>query len=1231
MRFGMLGPLSVWTDDGRPVPVPGLKVRALLADLLVHAGRPVPADRLIDDLWGDRLPGNPSGALSAKVSQLRRVLEDAEPGTRTLVVSRPAGYLLQVDDDRLDAHRFRSLIRRAREAAEPTATAAALADALALWRGPALADFADEPFAQATVARLTEQWLTALEDHAEVRLAVGEHGALVGELGDLLSAHPLRERLRAAHMRALYRSGRQSEALDSYDRLRTELADELGLDPGPELVALHQAILEHDPALEAPQAPGVPARPRTNLHAPTTELIGRDDALAAVADRLATDRLVTLTGPGGVGKTRLAVEAAARLADGFPDGAWLVELAGLSGSSASAAAPVDAPADAVMRVLDIRDAAGEGGPVAPVDRLADALSVQRLLLVLDNCEHLIEPVAELADRLLRATPGLRVLATSREPLGLTGEVVWSVPPLEIPARADEVDPAALARSSAVRLFVDRATAAARGFRLDVETAPAVAVLCRRLDGIPLALELAATRMRALGVHGLVARLDDRFRLLATGHRGAPQRQRTLMAMIDWSWELLSEPERTVLRRLSVQADGCALEAAEAVCSGAGLPAEEVLDLLVRLVDRSLVVMTEHGDDGPRYRLLESVAAYCADRLEEAGEHEPVRRRHRRYYTALAERAEPHLYGHDQARWLSVLDTEAANLRTALDDAVANGDAESALRLVNAQAWSWFLRGRLAEARRSLEAALALRDGPARISEQARALSGAPTQARALSDDPAPSEHAHTLSGTPPDAPTQARTLSDDPAPSEHARTLSGTPPNTPTQARTLSDDPAPYEHVRALGGGPELAPEQAVGDAPPYAPGQAVGCAMPYAPGQVVGDGPALVPEQARCRAMALVWRAGMALLQGDRTDWAVRRQEALRLFEDADAPAALARARWFLAFTAGEVEDLAAGAALLDQALEGFDATGDRWGRAAVLILRAKYAHAHGDPALLESEVERAARLFAEVGDRWGQLQAAEWLGALAELTGDHERADRLQRRGLAAAEELRLWPDVAMRLAWLGWSAMMRRAYPSAREYGERALRLAVEQGNQPAVVFARITVGLTALREGDLDVAEEHLETLLRAVPRDTEAVPPPHLPLLQMGLGYVAERRGDAATALAFHRDALVAALRMEAPRDTAGALEAVAGALGLAGHPTPAARLLGAAAAVRRSSGLAAGPVERDDIDRATARIRAALPEAAFAAAYDEGGSASPTDCLEVVAMDGFTGFKTATAEQPSTM
>ncbi|MCG5218616.1 BTAD domain-containing putative transcriptional regulator [Streptosporangium soli] len=705
MRFGVLGPLAVWTDAGEPVAVPGLKVRALLADLLVHEGRPVPADGLIDDLWGENLPGNPAGALSAKVSQLRRVLEDAEPGGRDLVVHHPAGYLLTGD---ADAAGFQSLVAEAGRTGDPQARAALLADALALWRGPAFADFADESFTWAAVARLTEQRLTAHEDRAELRLTLGEHALLAGELGDLLAEHPLRERLRAAHMRALYRSGRQSEALDSYERLRVLLADELGLDPSADLVALHQAILTQDPALAAPAVPeSPPARPATNLPAPLTDLVGRDDAVAEIRARLGTNRLVTLTGPGGVGKTRLAVETARGL-DPFPDGAWLVELAALDRLADQDA--VSLLAETIMAVLDIRDTAGaeQGEPLTAVKRLTEVLRARRLLLVLDNCEHVVEPVAELAGLLLTAAPGLRLLATSQEPLGLAGEVVWGVPPLEVPGRADGL--AELERTGSVRLFVARASAAARGFSLDEDTAPAVAVLCRRLDGIPLALELAATRVRALGVHGLVDRLDDRFRLLATGHRGAPPRQQTLMAMIDWSWELLTSAERVVLRRLAVHADGCTLEAAEAVCAEGDL---DVLDLLARLVDRSLVVMVD-GADGARYRLLESVAAYCVERLAEAGEAERVRRLHHRYYTGLAERAEPHLYGADQRRWLRRLDTEAANLRVALNGAVRDGDAQGALRLVNAMGWYWFLRGRLSEARRSFAAALSVPDDRAEV-------------------------------------------------------------------------------------------------------------------------------------------------------------------------------------------------------------------------------------------------------------------------------------------------------------------------------------------------------------------------------------------------------------------------------------------------------------------------------------------------------------------------------------
>ncbi|WP_244209944.1 AfsR/SARP family transcriptional regulator, partial [Streptomyces nanshensis] len=780
MRFGVLGPLVVWDGEGREIRVPEAKVRALLADLLAHDGGPVSADRLIHDLWGDAPPGKPAGALQAKVSQLRRVIG------RDRVERRPAGYRLRFDEggDEVDAVRFRALVTEARPVRDPGARAALLTEALELWRGPAYADFADGPFVRAAAQRLAEQRLSVLEEQAEARLEAGDHALLAGELADLVARHPLRERLRTALMRALYAAGRQSEALTSYEDLRTRLAEELGVDPSPELAALHQALLRQEPGLrtETPPAPTTrassatttptrnqdpaqhqaparhqtapaPAPPSTNLPVPLTSLVGRRQALDDLARLLSEARLVTLTGPGGVGKTRLAVAAATADRDGarsgeLADGAWFVEFSGLrTGTSADLA-------QVVAATLGIRDDAPRPlpgtGPATPSlpHRLAAALRDRRTLLVLDNCEHVVDAAAELTELLLRTAPGLRVLATGQEPLGLAGEAVFLVEPLQ-PA-------------DAVRMFMERAAAATPGFPRDPEGPDeperrAVDEICRRLDGIPLALELAATRVRALGVRELAARLHDRFRVLTFGQRGAPARQQTLRAVIDWSWELLSAPERIVLRRLAAHTDGCDLAAAEAVCAGDGVARDEVLDLGTRLVDRSLVVVAD-GPTGPRYRLLESVAAYATERLHEMEDLTAVRDRHLLHYRALAEYAEPELRGAGQRPWLARLDAEAGNLRTALDEAVrragAGGpgapgepgdpgdpgrpgepvgsgraeaaqksgepgepgepgkpgkpeepdgaeEAEEAVRLATALAWWWLLRGRLTEARRSL--------------------------------------------------------------------------------------------------------------------------------------------------------------------------------------------------------------------------------------------------------------------------------------------------------------------------------------------------------------------------------------------------------------------------------------------------------------------------------------------------------------------------------------------------
>ncbi|QKW33033.1 winged helix-turn-helix domain-containing protein [Actinomadura sp. NAK00032] len=667
MRFGVLGPLAVWTDDGTPVHVPEAKVRTLLAVLLTDPGRPVSADRLIDALWGDAPPRNPSGTLQARISQLRKVLDGAEPGARRLIALRPPGYALDVAPDAVDASRFAAL--HAHPATDTLARKRRLGDALALWRGPAYADFADAEFARTSITALEEARLAALEAYAETRLELGEHAAVAAELAEAVARHPLREQLRAVHLNALHRAGRQAEALAGYHDLRARLADELGVDPSPELAALYQSMLETEAAPPRRTAPAPPA--------PIGELIGREDDVRHARALLAEHRLVTLTGPGGVGKTRLALETAARSLADHPDGVWTVELA-TAGDVAGQ----------VARVLGLRDESAERP-------LADALRGRRALLVLDNCEHVLDPVAGLAGRLLADAPGLRILATSREPLGVPGERLQIVPPLGLPGPATA--PEALLESAAVRLFVARAAAASPGFALDAGTAPWVASICRRLDGLPLALELAATRVRGLGARDLAARLDDRFRLLAGGRHGGPARQRTLRAMIDWSWEPLPEPERRALRRLAVHAGGCTLDAAEAV-------GDADAGVLARLVDRSLAVRTDDG----RYRLLESVAAYSLERLREAGEEDEYRRRHVAHYTALAEHAAELLRGPEQAHWLERLDEEAANLNAALHGATG-------FRLVNALAWYWYLRGRFGDARRALAQALstAAQASPAR--------------------------------------------------------------------------------------------------------------------------------------------------------------------------------------------------------------------------------------------------------------------------------------------------------------------------------------------------------------------------------------------------------------------------------------------------------------------------------------------------------------------------------------
>ncbi|MHA4779137.1 AfsR/SARP family transcriptional regulator [Streptomyces sp. MSC1_001] len=1203
MRFGVLGPLVVWDGEGREVKVPEAKVRALLADLLVHDGGPVSADRLIHDLWGDAPPGNPSGALQAKISQLRRVIG------RDRVVRQPPGYRLRLDADEVDAARFHALVTEARPVRDPRGRAALLTAALELWRGPAYADFADGLFARGAAQRLAEQRLSVLEEHAEARLEAGDHAFLAGELVGLVALHPLRERLRAVQMKALYAAGRQSEALASYEDLRTRLADELGVDPSPALAALHAAVLRQEPGLGAgayaygapaggtarpADRPGGTARPagrasaqgatpgphaggagappdasaaagvqaggvapraaeapagaphtppsHSNLPVPLTPLVGRRQALAELSRLLSDTRLVTLTGPGGVGKTRLAVAAATAERDGdrkgeLADGTWLVEFSGIRSGT-----PADL-AQVVAATLGIRDDAprslpgtGTGTPSLP-HRLAAALRDRRTLLVLDNCEHVVDAAAELTELLLRTAPGLRVLATGQEPLGLAGEAMFLVEPLP-PA-------------DAVRMFMERAAAATPGFPRDPDAPDeperrAVAEICRRLDGIPLALELAATRVRALGVRELAARLHDRFRVLTFGQRGAPARQQTLRAVIDWSWELLSAPERIVLRRLAAHSDGCDLAAAEAVCAGDGVARDEVLDLVTRLVARSLVVVVD-GPTGPRYRLLESVAAYATERLHEMEDLTAVRDRHLRHYRALAEHAEPQLRGAGQRPWLARLDAEAGNLRSALDEAVRRagaGEPAEAVRLVTALAWWWLLRGRLTEARRSLGVVLA-------------ATAGAPDRAAHASAEPP--KHRSP-------APTSTSPADSRPA---------GSCAHDSRRADSRRADPRPADSCSH--------------DCPP-------------------------APAPAAPAELALL-HAAFALLTGDHTAAATTADDrgpmagAGRTADSIPDPVRRARALWLCAYGLFSAGDAAGSGELNTRALTLFTSAEDPWGTAAALGLRATLALVRGDLAGLGRDGTRSARIFRELGDRWGELQTVSPLAALAEIKGAYEDAEHRQHEGLRMARELGLEAEVSARLSGLGRLALLARDWDRARDLHEQARRIAAEQGYKYGEIHSEMGLALGARRSGDLDGAEAYL-LHIRDGYADVSSQAGDHLLLAE--LGFVAELRGDARGAAAHHLAGLEIARALAEPRALALSLEGLAGAAALPGDGpavTASAVLLGAAAAARCRAGAPLPPAERADVDRVTAAARAALGPDAFTEAYERGGRLDPEEAV----------------------
>ncbi|MFI0424444.1 AfsR/SARP family transcriptional regulator [Spongiactinospora sp. 9N601] len=758
LRITLLGTFQVSRGEGVVLPVPGARLQGLLVRLALAGGRRVEPGVLAEAIWGEEPPSGPAAALQTLVSRLRRALTPAGGPVTDMVVQVAGGYRLAVDAADVDALRFERLAATGRErlrAGEPEVAGAMLAEAVALWGDqPGAEPAVIAAVAPAVATRLAQASIEAVAGLAEAELALGRAETAAARLTGLLAEHTAHERAAALLMDALAAQGRQAEALAVHERVRQTLADVLGADPGTALRERHLRLLRpHHPAqvpegtpatssaggntaaptgrqagepdLPArnagrPASPdagpigptGLPAwdagqqastgdgqRRATNLPVPLTGFIGRDDDLARVRALLAKGRLVTVLGPGGAGKTRLALEAARRHRHEYRDGAWLIDLASVTEPAKIATAMLAGIGLRGGAMLDARKRV-EGDEL---DTLVGEFGGRESLLLIDNCEHLIDAVAHLVAALLPRCPGLRVLATSREPLAVDGEALVPLAPLALPAPDAGVEQARKAAS--VRLFTERAAAVRPGFDVDEITLPDIVRVVRGLDGMPLALELAAARLRTLSLPDLADGLSDRFRLLTTGSRTALPRHRTLRAVIAWSWDLLSEHERTVAERISILPGGVTPASAAAVCAGTAVPAAEIPELLAALVDRSLLQLAPGTG---RYRMLETIREYGIS--TGTGDLRTARDLAAAHFTELMARHDARLRAAGQPASVKVIDAEYDNTLAALRHLCATRDAPGATALALTLTWYWQMSGRHSDAAYWLGEALAVPGG-----------------------------------------------------------------------------------------------------------------------------------------------------------------------------------------------------------------------------------------------------------------------------------------------------------------------------------------------------------------------------------------------------------------------------------------------------------------------------------------------------------------------------------------
>ncbi|MFI1487867.1 BTAD domain-containing putative transcriptional regulator [Streptomyces sp. NPDC020747] len=700
LRITLLGVFQASRGD-TALPVVGARLQGLAVRLALAGGRTVAQGVLVDAIWAEDPPADPAHALQALVSRLRRIL-----GSAGCVVQAAGGYRLDVDAADVDALRFEQLAATGRDrlrASDPNAAAAVLGEAVTLWGDHPGTRPGAEPTVVAAVVpaaatRLAHTSAEAVADLADAELSLGRADKAADRLTALLAEHPVHERAAALLMDALAAQGRQAEALALYERVRETLADDLGTDPGAALRERHLSLLRAEwPAADADAAQTRPS----NLPAPLTSFIGRDDDLTRIDTLLAAGRLVTVLGPGGAGKTRLAVEAARRHRHEYRDGAWMIDLASVTEPAKVGAALLAGIGLRGGTMFETRTRV-EGDEL---DVLVDQLGGRESLLLVDNCEHLIDAVARLVAALLSRCAGLRVLATSREPLAVDGEALVPLGPLALPGPDDGVEQAR--RAASVRLFTERAAAVRPGFEVDETTLHDVRQVVRSLDGMPLALELAAARLRTLSLPELADGLSDRFRLLTTGSRTALPRHRTLRAVIAWSWDPLSVHEHTVAERVSILPGGVTPASATAVCADTAVQAAEIPELLASLVDRSLLQLAPAPG---RYRMLETLREYGTDRLAETGDLGTARDLAAGHFAELMARYDPQLRGPGQLTAVRVIGAEYDNTLSALRRRCDTGDAPGAIALALNLTWYWQMFGRQSDAAYWLGEALSVPDG-----------------------------------------------------------------------------------------------------------------------------------------------------------------------------------------------------------------------------------------------------------------------------------------------------------------------------------------------------------------------------------------------------------------------------------------------------------------------------------------------------------------------------------------